>query len=127
MPDHKTNKNLTLNQLNIAIDNLSLLMENKPVYVHCVASVERSPLICMAWLLKTNYLSPIESLEYMSQIHKLTNPLPGHIKILDEFPNWNAYSLGDEDRRKIYIKHNRHKELGFLNHKNVLERKTFGA
>ena len=33
------------------------------------------------------------------------------IKILDEFPNWNAYSLGDEDRRKIYIKHNRHKEL----------------
>ena len=42
------------------------------------------------------------------------------IKILDEFPNWNAYSLGDEDRRKIYIKHNRHKELGFLNHKKTI-------
>ena len=42
------------------------------------------------------------------------------LKILDEFPNWNAYSLGDEDRRNIYINHNRHKELGFLKHKNTL-------
>ena len=42
------------------------------------------------------------------------------IKILDEYPDWNAYSLGDEDRRNIYIKHNRHKELGFLDHKKTL-------
>ena len=42
------------------------------------------------------------------------------LKILDEFPNWNAYSLGDEDRRNIYINHFRHKELGFLNHKKTL-------
>ena len=39
------------------------------------------------------------------------------IKILDEFPNWKAYSLGDEDRRKIYIKHPNHFELGFIKHK----------
>ena len=43
------------------------------------------------------------------------------IKILDEFPNWRAYSLGDEERREIYIKHKNHYELGFLNHKDVLE------
>ena len=42
------------------------------------------------------------------------------IKILDEFPLWSAYSLGDEDRRTIYISHFRHKELGFINHKNIL-------
>ncbi|MBD1160644.1 glycosyltransferase family 4 protein, partial [Pelagibacterales bacterium SAG-MED14] len=42
------------------------------------------------------------------------------IKILDEFPNWNGYSLGDEDRRTIYIRHPRHKELGFINHKDTL-------
>ena len=43
------------------------------------------------------------------------------IKILDEFPQWSAYSLGDEDRRSIYISHPRHKELGFINHKKALE------
>ena len=42
------------------------------------------------------------------------------INILDEFPDWNAFSLGDEDRREIYIKHKNHKELGFLNHKKIL-------
>ena len=42
------------------------------------------------------------------------------VKILNEFPNWKAYSLGDEDRRKIYINHKNHYELGFLNHKDVL-------
>jgi glycosyltransferase involved in cell wall biosynthesis len=43
------------------------------------------------------------------------------LRILDEFPNWNAYSIGDEDRRNIYINHNRHKELGFLSHKHTLK------
>ena len=42
------------------------------------------------------------------------------VKILDEFPSWNAYSIGDEDRRKIYISHHRHKELGFITHKKTL-------
>ena len=43
------------------------------------------------------------------------------IKILDEFPIWKAYSLGDEDRRSIYISHSRHKELGFINHQDTLK------
>ena len=42
------------------------------------------------------------------------------IRILNEFPKWNAYSLGDEDRRSIYITHPKHKELGFINHKKTL-------
>ena len=42
------------------------------------------------------------------------------IKILDKFPTWTAYSVGDEDRRNIYINHKLHNELGFLNHKKTL-------
>ena len=42
------------------------------------------------------------------------------IKILNEFPDWFAYSVGDEDRRSIYINHVRHKELGFIKHKKTL-------
>lgn len=43
------------------------------------------------------------------------------VKILNEFPKWKALSVGDEDRRSIYINHNQHKELGFLNHKKTLD------
>jgi len=42
------------------------------------------------------------------------------MQILNEFPEWNAFSVGDEDRRNIYINHKQHKELGFLNHKKTL-------
>ncbi len=42
------------------------------------------------------------------------------IKILNEFPNWHAYSIGNEDRRSIFISHPRHRELGFINHKDTL-------
>ncbi|QIZ20360.1 glycosyltransferase [Candidatus Pelagibacter giovannonii] len=42
-------------------------------------------------------------------------------KILDEFPKWKSLSVGDEDRRSIYINHTQHKELGFLSHKKTLD------
>ena len=42
------------------------------------------------------------------------------IKILDEFQNWKAFSIGDEDRKRPIIDHVNHRELGFLKHKEVL-------
>ena len=42
-------------------------------------------------------------------------------KILDEFKEWKAYSIGDEDRKRPYINHQNHHELGFLKHKDVLK------
>ncbi len=42
-------------------------------------------------------------------------------KILNEFKEWKAFSIGDENRNRPIINHISHKELGFLNHKNVLK------
>ena len=42
-------------------------------------------------------------------------------KILDEFNDWKAYSIGDEDRKRPIIIHQNHQELGFLKHKDVLK------
>ena len=42
------------------------------------------------------------------------------IKILNEFANWKAYSIGDERRNKPNINHKNHIELGYLSHKEVL-------
>ena len=43
------------------------------------------------------------------------------IKILDEFKDWRAYSIGNEERKRPIISHINHKELGFLKHKDVLK------
>ena len=42
------------------------------------------------------------------------------IKILDEFKDWKAFSIGDENRNRPIINHPNHFELGFLKHKKVL-------
>ncbi len=43
------------------------------------------------------------------------------VKILNKYPDWKAFSIGDETRQRPIIKHKQHKELGFLNHKKVLD------
>jgi len=43
------------------------------------------------------------------------------LKILDKYPDWKAFSIGNENRRNIYINHKQHKELGFLDHKKTLK------
>ena len=42
------------------------------------------------------------------------------IKILNDFNDWKAYSIGDERRNKPVINHKNHIELGYLSHKEVL-------
>ena len=42
------------------------------------------------------------------------------LKILNEYKNWKAFSIGDENRDRPFIDHQRHFELGFLEHKKVL-------
>ena len=43
------------------------------------------------------------------------------LRILDEFEDWKAYSIGDESRSRPIINHKNHFELGFLKHKKVLK------
>ena len=82
LPDHKYKEALTIDQLNLAINTLAEIIESGPVYIHCVAAIERSPLVCMAWLIKKHNLNPTQALDYMMDIHKGTNPLPEQLKLL---------------------------------------------
>ena len=82
LPDHKYKAALTLDKLNLAIEELSEIISKGPVYVHCVAGVERSPLVCMAWLIKNQNLTPIQALDYLMEVHNGTNPLPEQLALL---------------------------------------------
>ena len=84
LPDHKFKKPPTIKELNKALDALAEIKSLGPVFVHCVAAVERSPLVCMAWLVKKHNLKPNQALDYLMQVHKGTNPLPSQLKLLGE-------------------------------------------
>ena len=83
LPDHRYNKLPSTNEVNEAIEILNNLIKKGPVFIHCYAGLERSPLICMAWLIKYKKLKIFESLQYMMEVNKGTNPLPGQLKILE--------------------------------------------
>ncbi len=82
LPDHKYKYSLSIDQLNLALENLSILRKGGSVYVHCLAGVERSPLVCMGWLVKNHNLTPTQALDYLMDVHYGTNPLPGQMKLL---------------------------------------------
>ena len=43
------------------------------------------------------------------------------IKILNKYPLWKSLVIGDEPREKIIFNHKNLKNLGFQNHKKVLQ------
>ena len=82
LPDHKYKNPPNIEQLNLALDTLESIINSGPVYVHCVAGVERSPLVCMACLVKKHDLTPTQALDYLMDIHSGTNSLPKQLRLL---------------------------------------------
>ena len=87
LPDHKYKEALTIEQLNLALESLASIVEKGPVYVHCVAGIERSPLVCMAWLIQNHDLTPTQALDYLMGVHIGTNPLPDQLRLLNLLKN----------------------------------------
>ena len=84
LPDHKVKKEILISEINEIISIITLLIKDGPVFVHCYASIERSPIICMAWLIVKKNLSPQRALDYLMQVHPRTNPLPSQLKLLSK-------------------------------------------
>ena len=82
LPDHKYKSPPTIEKLELALETLESIISFGPIYIHCFAGVERSPLVCMAWLIKKYNLNPTQALDYMMDIHAGTNPLPDQLKLL---------------------------------------------
>lgn len=82
LPDHRCERLPELSELEGALASLAELRNHGPVYVHCLAGMERSPLVCLGWLVKQHQLTPLTALDYLMQIHPGTNPLPGQLDLL---------------------------------------------
>ena len=71
LPDHNSKKLLTREEIINAVETLNNLMTQGPVFMHCHAAAERSPLVSIAFLhLKKNF-SLIQSCDYVKQQNKI--------------------------------------------------------
>ena len=84
LPDHKVGKTPTKIQVEEILELIKKIKKNGPIFIHCQAAVERSPLICMAWLIKDLKLKPTEAMEYLSRVNSSSNILPEAFNILQE-------------------------------------------
>tara|TARA_B100001989_G_C24480743_1_gene434269 strand:- start:488 stop:949 length:462 start_codon:yes stop_codon:yes gene_type:complete len=82
LPDHKSLRAPSLEELNLAINKLRDSKKYGPIYMHCFAGVERSPLVAMAWMMKEYSMDAQSSLEYVMQQHPGTNPLKEQFNLL---------------------------------------------
>ena len=89
LPDHKKNSPPSFKDIQKAISILDDLYSKKPVLVHCFAGMERSPLICTAWLMFKYKYSLYEALDYIKQVHPPACPLDYQIEVLREIKNFN--------------------------------------
>lgn len=83
LPDHKAERAMEIKELKKALDELNKLLKVTPVFIHCVAAMERSPLVCIAWLVKYKNLSFNSALDYMMQAHPGTNPLAKQLNLIN--------------------------------------------
>ena len=83
LPDHKFGRFSNKDEIEKAILELDKLIELGPVFMHCHAAAERSPLICIAYLYKKRGLSLIQACDYVKQQNETTNLHLKQIKFLD--------------------------------------------
>ena len=93
LPDHRAGRLPTLAELETALSHLAKLRQSGPVFVHCVAAMERSPLVCLAWLVRRYRMTPERALDYLMQQHPGTNPLPGQLALLHELKSTESINL----------------------------------
>lgn len=82
LPSHHSGRSPEPWELEQALASLHALASYGPVYMHCVAGVERSPLVAMAWLIERRCVDLMAALDYVQQVHPGTSPLPGQLACL---------------------------------------------
>ena len=83
LPDHNSKRLATKNEINNAVNILEELLKDGPVFMHCHAAVERSPLISVAFLMKSKGLTLMESYDYVKQQNYTSNILLEQLNNID--------------------------------------------
>lgn len=86
LPDRYYTTELTAAQLAEAV---AIVRENMqkdlPIYVHCLAGIERSPTVCIAYLCKYHHMELWEALNWLKQVHPTSQPNDSGLRAIQEF------------------------------------------
>ena len=85
LPDSNQKKLPSNIQIDKAYEILKKLVKNNITFVHCFASIERSPLLCIMFMMDNYNLNLEESLDYVKRVHYLTNPRNNQLFTIEKY------------------------------------------
>ncbi|MFB2937698.1 dual specificity protein phosphatase family protein [Aerosakkonemataceae cyanobacterium BLCC-F154] len=86
LPDRHYTTKLTAEQLTEAVNIVHQNIEkNPPVFVHCLAGIERSPTVCIAYLCKHHKMELWEAANWLKQVHSTSLPNDSGLRAIREF------------------------------------------
>lgn len=86
LPDRYYSTELTVAQLAQAVDIVWKQIDNGlPIFVHCLAGVERSPTVCIAYLCRYHKLELWEAVNWLKQVHPGSMPSASELRAIREY------------------------------------------
>lgn len=86
LPDSRYEAQLRVERLATAVDVVHrALTQQLPIYVHCLAGIERSPLVCIAYLCRYHQLDLWEALYWLKQVRPCVAPTTAQLNIVQHF------------------------------------------
>lgn len=89
LPDSTYRVPLQVEQLAVAVELVhQCILEQKPVYVHCLVGVQRSPTVCIAYLCKYHQLDLRQALNRVRKARPQAMPTPQQLAVVQELLDW---------------------------------------
>lgn len=83
LPDSHYLSRPTAQQIGAAVELVHESIErSEPIFVHCLAGIERSPSVCVAYLCRYQHLPLWQALDWMKQVHPESMPNEFHIQAI---------------------------------------------
>ena len=84
LPDSQTNLLPSKDNLNLALNKLIYAINKDITFVHCFASVERSPLLCTMYIMYKYKLTIEDALDYVKRMHSYANPTNQQLSLINK-------------------------------------------
>lgn len=86
LPDRYYTTELTAKQLQQAVAIVrEYVARGLPIFVHCLAGVERSPTVCIAYLCRYHKLELWEAVNWLKQVHPTSMPNASELRAIREY------------------------------------------
>jgi len=85
LPDRHYTTQMTAEQLAQAVAIVwENIQNNPPIFVHCLAGIERSPTVCIAYLCKYHKMQLWEAANWLKQVHPTSLPNDSELRAIRE-------------------------------------------